>query len=295
MRAWYCVATTAVAAFVACAPAGQPTEETSTTGMVVASGSLTVLNYNVWGLPEIITGSDPDIRLPQISPLLDEFDIALVQEDFAYHAELSEQTSHPYQSDSNHTGLVTPEEMGDGLNRFSRFPFSGFERVPWPSCNGTLECGGDCLATKGFTFARHQVEAGVEIDVYNLHNEAGRCDRDFVVRAASTEAILDEIDALSAERAVIVVGDFNLLLGDEGDEPLLEMWSAALRDVCTELDCPERDERGRRERAYLRNGTNVELTSVTHQLGHPAFFDEAGDALSNHPPQWVEIGWALVE
>ena len=49
----------------------------------------------------------------------------------------------------------------------------------------------------------------MEIDVYNLHNEAGSCERDFVIRDASADLVLATIAARSRDRAVIVAGDYN--------------------------------------------------------------------------------------
>ena len=44
-----------------------------------------LLTYNVAGLPEGISSSHPRTNIPQISPMLNEFGIVLVQEDFSYH------------------------------------------------------------------------------------------------------------------------------------------------------------------------------------------------------------------
>ncbi len=76
---------------------------------------------------------------------------------------------------------------------------------------------------------------------------------------------------------------------------MLDRWDAALRDVCRELDCEEVDKRGRRERTYLRDGDSVKLAAAEHALDHEAFYDAAGDKLSNHVPQWARILWTLVE
>ncbi len=38
--------------------------------------------------------------------------------------------------------------IGDGLNRFSQFPFDPVERVAWYACNGTIDYSSDCLAKK---------------------------------------------------------------------------------------------------------------------------------------------------
>jgi len=62
------------------------------------SGEFTLLTYNVAGLPQGISPSNPKKNIPLISPKLNKFEIALVQEDFVYHNELKSKTNHPYQS-----------------------------------------------------------------------------------------------------------------------------------------------------------------------------------------------------
>ncbi|MBW1870754.1 MAG: hypothetical protein JRJ19_01740 [Deltaproteobacteria bacterium] len=124
--------------------------------------------YNVAGLPEGLSGSNPVVNIPQISPLLNSYDLVLAQEDFWYHAELASQASHPYQSEPMWEE-PTFENMGDGLNRFSIFPFSEHRRETWEVCYGITDNGADCMTTKGFSAARHELREGVYVDVYNLH------------------------------------------------------------------------------------------------------------------------------
>src|SRR5262245_13465839 len=45
-------------------------------------GTFSVLSYNVAGLPVEISQSRPDLNLPLISPLLNDDDIVLTQEDY---------------------------------------------------------------------------------------------------------------------------------------------------------------------------------------------------------------------
>lgn len=259
------------------------------------SGEFRVLNYNIWGLPEFITHSEPERRISLISPILNDFEIALVQEDFSYHDFLTLETMRPYQSESNNTGIFPPDAMGDGLNRFSRYPFSDMQRVSWPDCSGILDCGSDCLARKGYTYARHQIRSGVEIDIYNLHNEAGRCPEDYFVREESTDMMLADIAQRSAGRAVIVVGDFNLLARDPGDTPMLENWHEAFWDVCVVLECEQMDSGARREVTYFRDGDRIKLTALEHALGDKKFYDAEGQKLSNHDPQWARMGWEMID
>jgi endonuclease/exonuclease/phosphatase family metal-dependent hydrolase len=249
-------------------------------------GELTVLNYNIAGLPEGISSSDPARLTPLISPLLNDFDLVLLQEDFWYFDLAARDAQHPYKTETDNPTRDI-ENMGDGLNRYADSPFDDFTRIPWPGCHGTFECSSDCLATKGFSVARHTLAPGVEVDVYNLHNEAGGCADDVVIRQASTDLILDEIDRRSAGRAVIVAGDFNLRASDPTDSPMLLQWEAAMRDACKEREgCIDTI-----ERMYVRDGETVRLTTLAYQLDGEAWYAPDGAPLSDHPPQWARLGW----
>src|SRR5688500_5242268 len=46
------------------------------------SGDFNVLSYNVAGLPAEISNEDPEQHIPMISPLLNDYDVVMTQEDF---------------------------------------------------------------------------------------------------------------------------------------------------------------------------------------------------------------------
>ena len=251
------------------------------------SGELRVLTYNVAGLPQGLSSSEPEAYIPQISPLLSAYDLVLVQEDFWYHAELSADVTLPHRSEP---AVEAPNvsDMGDGLNRFSVSAFELHTRTPWPGCNGTVDCSSDCLANKGMSFARHTLAPGVEVDVYNLHNEAGGCPDDLRIRDESTDLLIDTIASQSAGRAVIVGGDFNLREADAEDLPLLtRLWDDGLRDVCHEVSCGT-DEI---DRIMIRDGDVVRLEALEWSFGEE-FVTSAGEDLSDHPAVWARVGWS---
>ena len=108
-------------------------------------GRFTLLTYNVAGLPQLVSPSWPAVNVPLISPLLNLYDVALVQEDFSYHAELERHANHPYRTESMRQSLAL---MPDGLNQFSRFPIAWTHRVRWNKCNGYFDDASDCLAER---------------------------------------------------------------------------------------------------------------------------------------------------
>lgn len=263
-------------------------EDASDVSDAPTSGELRVLTYNVAGLPQGISSSDPEANIPLISPLLNAYDLVLVQEDFWYHAELSADVTLPHRSTP---GVDPPQitNMGDGLNRFSTSAFELHARTPWPSCNGTLDCASDCLASKGMSFARHELAPGVEVDVYNLHNEAGGCPDDFRIRDESTDLLIETIEAQSAGRAVIVGGDFNLHERDAEDLALLtRLWDFGLRESCHEVECG----RDQIDRIMVRDGESVRLQVLEWSIGDE-FVSAAGDDLSDHPAVWSRLRWSL--
>ena len=69
--------------------------------------TVSVLSYNVAGLPAGISSSEPDVNTPIISPLLNDYDIVLVQEDFIYHRDLARDAEHTFHSEEKELGRET--------------------------------------------------------------------------------------------------------------------------------------------------------------------------------------------
>jgi endonuclease/exonuclease/phosphatase (EEP) superfamily protein YafD len=249
-----------------------------------ASGRFTLLTYNVAGLPEFISQSDPVHNMPVISGLLNLYDVALVQEDFSYHPQLSSAALHAYRS----TPVVQNERtgIGDGLSVFSRLPFTAFERVTWKSCNGTLSDGSDCLASKGFTVARHQVAPGIEVDFYNLHMDSGRAPRDVRARSDQASQLLAYLAQHSKGRPVIVAGDTNM--SSDADSILANFNATeSLVDSCRTLHC------GRPrliDRVLYRGSSTLDLRVVRFTLDR-RFVTASGSDLSDHQALGVEVEW----
>ncbi len=256
------------------------TSSGTSSGRPIAEGSFEILTYNVAGLPQGISSSNPEAFIPQISPLLNAFPLVLVQEDFWFHGQLTADIEHPHRSEPNPADPVR-EGIGDGLNRFSQFPFEPVARTQWPGCNGQLDCASDCLARKGWSFARTTVDEGVEIDVYNLHMEAGGCPEDLEIRQRSAEEIVAALEDLSAERAVVVAGDFNLRADDPEDvDALGTLFQTGLRDACVEVDCGDE----RIDKILIRDGDRVALRADAWRVPREFVDAREGGPLSDHLP-----------
>ena len=263
--------------------------------------SLRMVTYNVAGLPEPLSSSHPSVNSALISPLLNDFALALLQEDFGYHAQIISQTHQPYVSPVD----TMAQSLGDGLSFLSDYPFSGYEHVQWHDCNGVTDSGSDCLTPKGFSFARFQISPQISLDVYDLHADAGSAAGDLAARANNLRQLASEINARSAGRAVIVAGDTNARYSVVGDNlpELVDM--AGLRDVwvdqlrggvrptpgvpvsCSSIDLND-PQCERLDKVFYRNGQDgVTLLPVAYSVEGARFVDASGAQLSDHRPVTV--------
>jgi hypothetical protein len=270
------------------------------------AGTFSVLTYNVAGLPLGFSSSSPEVNTVQISPRLNAFDLVAVQEDFSFHTELTSQIVHPFVSvkDTTDVPIVAASGLdlglGDGLNTFSFSPFTDFTRVTWNECFGLFDSGSDCLAPKGFTLARHEVEPGVVVDVYNLHADAGGGPDDLAARRSNLRQLADFILATSSGNPLIVLGDFNSRYTREGDILPEFLTTVGLTDVWIELsrggvmpelgpslgDCNS-DLAGasceRVDKILYRSGGDVQLAAISHTVPGD-WIDSEGGQLSDHWP-----------
>lgn len=249
------------------------------------SGTFEVLTYNVAGLPDFLSQSSPRVNIPQISPLLNAYDLVLVQEDFWYHVQLEAQALHPYRSPTM-TGQT--RLMPDGLNRFSMFEIGAVERQTWSSCHGVYDAGSDCLAAKGFARSEVVLAPGVAIDVYNLHADAAGSANDVMARQLQFQQLAAFIQTRSRGRALLVAGDYNLDGHAPEDEAVLQALMAAsgLADACRAISCGDEHI----DRVLFRSAAGITLAPLAWRLA-PEFVDAAGGALSDHPAVHVTFEW----
>lgn len=259
----------------------------SNQGPVPESGSFQAVTYNIAGLPELISRSSPSRNTQIIGRLLNTYDLVLVQEDFFYHSELLRASRHPFKSKPYEGKSM----IGDGLNQLSVFPFSPVQREAWSDCNGYISASMDCWASKGFTFSRLSVAPGIEIDIYNLHFDAGGSREDDVVRHSNIKQLLRHVQAASEGRPVIIGGDTNLDFGEASEEKLLESFRrhGGFRIACREAGCRQES----KDRFLFRSGDNVHLDVLDWSI--PAvFIDDNGHALSDHAPVAATYLWQVV-
>lgn len=278
------------------------------------AGTFSALTYNVAGLPEPLSGSEPDINTPFISPLLNDYDLVLVQEDWdnvpplpeplvVYHQLLIADVTHPYLSTPAPNPLGTDPRrdtafVSDGLNRMSRFPFGELVREMWPNCFGGINTGdggaGDCLSQKGFSVARTEFAPGVEIDVYNLHAEAGSTPLDLQYSAEDFETLADFIGTYSEGRPIIVGGDYNLHTDEAIDGAVFDQFLAdtGASDVCEVVDCGA--DADRIDKFVFRSSSGITIEPLSHRFERDKFVRPGdGAPLSDHSALAVDFAWTL--
>jgi hypothetical protein len=272
-----------------------------------SSGTFLALTYNVAGLPQGISGSNPETNTPIIGPLLNGYDLVLLQETWktpdpnplaplrVYHEILEAASRHPFRSVSAPLPLGNDPErpsalVSDGLNRFARLRFDGVTRERWNDC---WESAADCLSLKGFSFARTTLPSGGTIDVYNLHMEAGGDPEDDILRDAAVTQLRDFINSESVGRAVIVGGDFNLHTDEEPDSTQFQrlLSETGLTDVCAFLACPQP---GRIDKFLFSSSSTVTLTPVSWNFETDVFQDDQGQPLSDHDALAVRFDWTTL-
>ncbi|MDX8366151.1 phage head spike fiber domain-containing protein [Cytobacillus sp. IB215665] len=246
------------------------------------TGSFSLLTYNVAGLWDPVSSSNPADNTEKISPKLNNYDVVLVQEDFNYHSDLISAVEHEYMS--SHSGIMG---FGDGLNRMSIYPFTKFKREDWNDCHGVFGDGSDCLTPKGFSFARHEVTEGVFIDIYNVHADAGGSNDDYTVRKKNFQQLFSKIEQWSEDHAVIVTGDFNSHWKDtDGVRQFVDAnFSDAWAEIKNNGEIPDIGESGGRiDKILFRSSDGLTLNVTDYDVPHDDFLDSNGKGLSDHKP-----------
>jgi endonuclease/exonuclease/phosphatase family metal-dependent hydrolase len=250
-------------------------------------GRFEIVTYNVAGLPEGLSNVRPTVNLPLIGALLNKFDVALIQEDFAYPELLRQRLLLPYRSAAFARGKEL--HFGDGLSLFSRLPLGDVERARWSACHGIVDSYFDCLTPKGFAASRLELSPGVFVDAYNVHLDAGASDADQQARRSQLGQLVEAIRRSSAGRTLVLGGDFNLTAQELPAFREL-MSSIGLVDVCDELRCAQPR---RLDRLLFKNGDRLRLTPRAWRLA-TGFRDARGRPLSDHEPVAVAFRWQTV-
>lgn len=266
-----------------------------------------VLSLNVAGLPDILSSSNPKVNTAKMSPLLNNYDIVSVQEDFAYHNELISQVTLPYLTP--HSGNVP---TGDGMNFLTNYPLYETTRYTWKDRYGLIDNGADQMTPKGILYSSVEIEPGYFIDIYNIHTDAGSDEGSYAARRSNMIQLAQLIDQRSIGKAVIVIGDTNSRYTREQDNfetavletcGLKDPWIDLIRDgeVPSDGDAlMDSDNRNSAtnevvDKIWYRSGRNIDLEAIQYALLETEFTDENGAQLSDHYPITATFQYTLNE
>ena len=254
--------------------------------------TLKMLVYNTHGLPEIFISDNPKKRFPIIGEKTQDFNISLLQEDYAHHEELSSgfaQKSIAIRGPMGGT-LSCPFCTGSGLTSIFNLPKDWnieVESEAYETCSGWLRGANDCFAYKGFQIIKITTPNQKKFFIVNTHMDAGRRDSDRSSRKIQLDHIVSAIERREIDEALIVAGDLNLNSKDLKDVLLLEEFKEKLKLN----DSFEGYEISKKwsilDYILYRQGSEVEFKLVS--VGEDESFVTEEGPLSDHPALFLEI------
>ena len=254
--------------------------------------TLKMLVYNTHGLPEIFISDNPKKRFPIIGKKTQDFNISLLQEDYAHHEELSSgfaQKSIAIRGPMGGT-LSCPFCTGSGLTSIFNLPKDWnieVESEAYETCSGWLRGANDCFAYKGFQIIKITTPNQKKFFIVNTHMDAGRRDSDRSSRKIQLDHIVSAIERREIDEALIVAGDLNLNSKDPKDVLLLEEFKEKLKLN----DSFEGYEISKKwsilDYILYRQGSEVEFKLVS--VGEDESFVTEEGPLSDHPALFLEL------
>ncbi|WP_243240343.1 jacalin-like lectin [Clostridium cibarium] len=264
-----------------------------------------VLSLNVAGLPAMLSSSNPSANTRLMSPLLNNYDLVSVQEDFAYHNDLTSKITLPYLTPTS--GNVP---TGDGMNFMSRFPLYETTRYKWKDSYGVITHGADQMTPKGILYSSMEIEPGYFVDIYDIHADADTDEGSLKARRSNMEQLASLINERSTGKAVIVIGDTNSRYTRAGDNfedavvkkcGLTDAWIQLIRNGTVPQDGDALMDTAHRngpnnevvDKIFYRSGKNVNLTATSYALLEKEFTDASGNQLSDHYPITTTFKYSL--
>ena len=254
--------------------------------------TLKMLVYNTHGLPEIFISDNPKKRFPIIGEKTQDFNISLLQEDYAHHEELSSgfaQKSIAIRGPMGGT-LSCPFCTGSGLTSVFNLPQDWqieVQNEAYETCSGWLRGANDCFAYKGFQIIKITTPQKKKFYIVNTHMDAGRRDSDRASRKIQLEHIVSTIEQREIKEALIVAGDLNLNSKDPQDVLLLEKFKKKLKLN----DSFEGYEISKKwsilDYILYRQGSEVKFKLLS--VGEDESFITEEGPLSDHPALFLEL------
>ena len=180
------------------------------------NANVSLLTYNVWGLPIALPGHDQNFRFISLadSLLKKNSDILCLQEIFSskFRKLNLDKLSREYRFYTDYTCSQTilpgfKKDCHGGLATFSKFPileekfyaFPEFDDMRWE----------EKIGAKGFLVSKIQFPYKTSY-VVNTHLYSGGLEMDEAIREKQMHFMHKVIDSLNAQLPIILMGDFNI-------------------------------------------------------------------------------------
>ena len=188
---------------------------------------LKILVYNTHGLPGIFLRDKPEIRFPLIGEKTKEYELSLLQEDYAHHGKLVSFTKSESKIFRGRLGnnLLCPICTGSGLTSIANLPQDWNIEVAnegFKTCSGWISGWNDCFAKKGFQILKITPPSRESLFIVNTHLDAGSRESDRKARKNQLNQIILTLNETIKGEALILVGDLNLNSKNSEDLKLLQ-------------------------------------------------------------------------
>ena len=256
------------------------------------SDKLKILVYNTHGLPEIFINDNPKKRFPIIGKKTQDYNISLLQEDYAHHEELSTGLAKKNMAFRGPMGssLKCPFCVGSGLTSVFNLPKNWtveVENETYKTCSGWLRGANDCFAYKGFQIIKITLPSNKEFFIVNTHMDAGRRTSDRSSRKKQLEQIVSTIGQRTTTAALIVAGDLNLYSKNPEDVKLLEKFKKELKLTDAFIKHKISKKWAILDYVLYKQGSEVEFKILS--AGEDKSFVTEEGPLSDHPALFIEI------
>lgn len=150
----------------------------------------------------------------------------------------------------------------------------------------------------------------VSVDLYNVHCNAGSDNADYAARRKNIEQLCEYINTYSADKAIILMGDFNCRYTRIEDNirkidslgfknvwiELTRNGVAPLQDGNSLIDCSTNTTSPTCEvvdKIFYRSNSQITLTPTFYQLDDARFYDVDSLPLSDHRPMNAKFRYTI--
>ena len=253
---------------------------------------LKILVYNTHGLPGIFLRDKPEIRFPLIGDKTKEYELSLLQEDYAHHKELISSTKNGSKIFRGRLGnkLLCPICTGSGLTSIANLPQDWIIEVvnkSFKTCSGWISGWNDCFAKKGFQILKITPPSRESLFIVNTHLDAGSRESDRKARKNQLKQIISTLNKTINDEALILAGDLNLNSKNLEDLKLLENLKERLNltDAFFSVDIEKKWQI--LDYVLFRKGKNKNFKVI--QAGEDTYLVSKEGPLSDHPALFVRI------